>query len=226
VNARVLLVEDDPHIADVVAFLLAEAGHSPRRAADGSEGWRVYQEWSPDLVILDLGLPGIPGLDLFRCIRGLRADQPVIMLTARGETAARVKGLELGADDYIAKPFDNAELAARVRNLLQRCPPRSRTLQRGPLRLEPESFRLEVNGVPLTLPRNECRMLAVLMSQPERVFSREQLLLKMYPDPGEVADRAVDQAAARLRRRLQPRLAGINPIVAEYGIGYKLGPLT
>jgi DNA-binding response OmpR family regulator len=225
VTARILIVEDDPHIADVLEFLLTDVGHLARRATDGSLGWRIYQEWDPDLVLLDLGLPGIPGLDLFRCIRGRRADQPVIMLTARGETSARILGLEMGADDYIAKPFANAELAARVRNLLQRCPPRPRELRRGRLALDVEAHRVRIGDETFALPRNECRMLAVLLRQPERVFTREQLLLEMYPDPGEVADRAVDQAAARLRRRLQPRLGGVNPVVAEYGLGYKLGPI-
>ncbi len=221
-SARMLIVEDEPAIAEVLEYLLAADGHSIRRAADGTEGWRLYREWGPDLVLLDLGLPGLPGFDLLRCVRGHREDQPVIILTARGESESRVRGLEGGADDYIVKPFVNEEVRARVRAVLRRCPPRSRTLSFGSIRLTPEAYLLQIGEERLVLSRNECALLEDLMRQPGRVRTRARLVEAMY-DPGEeVSDRAVDQAVRRLRAKILPLLGGWDPIVAEYGIGYRL----
>lgn len=219
-----LIIEDDPHIADVVDFLLREQQHRVDRAVDGREGWRIFQRQTYHLVILDLGLPGIPGLELFRSMRELKPDQPVIMLTARGEEPDRVKGLNLGADDYITKPFSNPELVARVHNLLRRCPPPVRLISYESLILYPDREEVTVNGIPLPLPAHEFRLLRTLMRHPGRMYSRDRLIERMYAPGADISDRAVDQAVARLRRKLRGVLKNGDPIEAVYGRGYRLLP--
>ena len=222
---RILMIEDDPHISDVVAFLMEEEGHRVDRATDGRLGWEMYQKGRYALVILDLGLPGIPGWELFAKIRALQADQGLIMLTAQGEEPERVRGLNLGADDYIAKPFSNAELKARVRNLLRRCSPLPEIMRCGPLVLLPESGELNVYGQAVALPMHEFRLLQCLMQRPGRIYSREQLLEAMYGPDTEITDRAVDQSVTRLRRKLRHFLQNRNPIETEYGLGYRMAVL-
>lgn len=219
---RILMVEDDPHISDVVEFLMEEEGHRVDRATDGRLGWELYQKNRYALVILDLGLPGIHGLDLFERIRNLQPEQPLIMLTAQGEEPDRVKGLNLGADDYIAKPFSNPELKARVRNLLRRAKPLPERLVQGPLRLSPGSGELEVDGKDLILPKHEFRLLQCLMQQPGRVFNRDQLMEAMYGHEAEVADRAVDQSVKRIREKICRLSPDFDRIETVYGLGYRL----
>lgn len=224
--SRILIIEDDPHISDVVAFLMEEEGHRVDRATDGRLGWEMYQKGRYTLVILDLGLPGIHGLDLFIKIRSFQPEQGLIMLTALGEEPERVRGLDLGADDYIAKPFSNAELKARVRNLLRRCSPLPEKMRWGPLVLLPESAELHVEGEPMTLPLHEFRLLQCLMQQPGRIYSREQLMDAMYAPDAAITDRAVDQSVTRLRRKLRKFLNNRNPIETEYGLGYRMAALA
>lgn len=221
---RTLIIEDDPHIADVVEFLLREQRHQVDRATEGRLGWQLFQKRTYHLVILDLGLPGIPGLELFERMRAQKPDQPVIMLTAKGEEPDRVKGLTMGADDYIAKPFSNAELVARAANVLRRCPPPVTRFQHGPLVLYPDREEVTVEGQPLILPAHEYRLLHTLMQQPGRLYNRDQLLDRMYAPGADISDRAVDQAVARLRRKLRKRLDGVDPIEAVYGGGYRFSP--
>lgn len=220
--SRLLMVEDDPHISDVVEFLMQEEGHQLDRATDGRQGWALYQKNRYALVLLDLGLPGIGGWELFERIRGRQPEQPLVMLTAQGEEPERVKGLTLGADDYIAKPFSNPELVARVRNLLRRTRPLPEQLICGPLRLFPESGELTVRGRELILPPHEFALLRVLMTHSSRVFSRETLLDHMYDGIAECNDRTVDQAVKRLRKKLKPLLDGENAIETHYGLGYRI----
>ncbi|MDA3875175.1 MAG: response regulator transcription factor [Kiritimatiellae bacterium] len=217
-----LIIEDDPHIADVVDFLLREQQHRVDRATDGRQGWQLFQRQSYHLVILDLGLPGIPGLELFKNMRERKPDQPIIMLTARGHEPDRVKGLNLGADDYITKPFSNPELVARVHNLLRRCPPPVHTLSHESLILYPDREEVTADGRPFPLPAHEFRLLQTLMKQPGRLYSRDQLIQHMYAPGSDISDRAVDQAVARLRRKLRSVLMGGDPIEAVYGRGYRL----
>ncbi|MDF3128433.1 response regulator transcription factor [Kiritimatiellaeota bacterium B1221] len=219
---RILLIEDDPHIADVVVFLLEEQGHRVDRATDGRIGWGLYQKGNYALVILDLGLPGMHGWELLPKIRDLQPAQALILLTALGEEPERVKGLTLGADDYITKPFSNPELVARVRNLLRRVPPLPELRVYGPIRLWPEKGEVTVNGVSLTLPLHEFRLLECLMSQVRQIFSRELLLLHMYGDELDVTDRAVDQAVKRLRKKIQRLVPDFDGIETVYGQGYRL----
>ncbi len=222
---RILLIEDDPHIADVVAFLMEEDGHRVDRATDGRLGWELFQKNRYALVILDLGLPGMHGWEVLENIRDLQPGQALILLTAQGEEPDRVKGLTLGADDYIAKPFSNAELKARVRNLLRRVPPRPEVRVHGPIRLRPESGEVTVNGGELLLPPHEFRLLDRLMSHLGQVFTREQLLERMYGEEVDITDRAVDQAVKRLRKKIQKRAPEFDGIETVYGQGYRLRSL-
>ncbi|WFB37440.1 response regulator transcription factor [Kiritimatiellota bacterium B12222] len=219
---HLLIIEDDPHIADVVEFLMEEQGHRVDRATDGRLGWALYQKGAYALVILDLGLPGMSGWEIFERIRGLQPEQPLIMLTAQGEEPERVKGLTLGADDYITKPFSNPELVARVRNLLRRVKPLPEILVHGQIKLMPERGEVVIAGMNVVLPAHEFRLLQGLMSQPGRVYNRDQLMVLMYGDTCEVNDRAVDQSVKRLRKKIcgcQPDFKGIETV---YGLGYRL----
>ena len=221
---EILVVEDERHIADVVAFLLEEKGWAVRRTEDGSRAWDVFQRHPPTLVLLDLGLPGIPGLELLSKMRSRRPEQPVIMLTAQGEEHARVRGMEAGADDYIAKPFNNRELVARVAAVLRRTHPwavRSERPQRGPYVLAPETCQLFIRNVPLQLPRHEYHLIATLLLHPHQVYSRDQLIEQMYPDYAEVFDNVVDTAVWRLRRKIKKIAPDLNPIESVYGLGYR-----
>lgn len=224
--ASILIVEDETHIADVVEFLLRDKGWETRRAEDGETGLRVFREQNPDLVLLDLQLPGIGGLELFRMIRGARPGQAVIMLTSRGEEDDRVQGLELGADDYIPKPFNNRELVARVGAVLRRLAPNAspepECLARGPLRLWPGEFRFEVAGKRMDLPRHEFLLMEALLRRPLRVYPRDTLIGIMYPDDAEVFDNAVDTAVYRLRRKLREVSPDLAVVETVYGLGYRL----
>lgn len=219
----ILLVEDEPHIADVAEFLFREQGWRCLRAEDGTRGWRLFQEQQPDLVLLDLGLPGLEGLEVLRRIREAAPERAVVLLTARGDVDDRVIGMEAGADDYIAKPFDNRELVARVKAVLRRAPPSPvRPLRHGDLELRTDRFELRVGAQALPLPRHECRLLEALMRHPERIFTRDELLSRMYGEEAELGDRAVDAAVTRLRKKVQRIQPDLNPVESLYGLGYRL----
>lgn len=223
-SCRTLLVEDDPHVADVVAFLLEELGHRVVRAADGTQGWLAYGRQVFGLVVLDLGLPGLTGNEVFRRIRQRHPKQPIIMLTARSEEAERVQGLQLGADDYITKPFSNPEFQARVRNLLRRCPPGPDPLPILGMVLKPDALEVQIQDQTVRLPAPAFRLLEVMLRNPEWIFSRDQLLDLLYGKGTGVTDRAVDQTVARLRRTLRGVLRDQEVVESVYGLGYRLNP--
>lgn len=219
---KTLLVEDDPQVADVVEFLLRELSHRVDWAEDGTKGWSLYRGGRYGLVVLDLGLPGLPGMEVFRRIREQAPSQLVVILTARGEEEDRVRGLNSGADDYVAKPFSNPEFQARVRNLLRRCPPPPERLRAGGLCVEPFTGRVWVGGLEVELPAHEFRLLETLLRHPRQTFTRDRLLDHMYGVHATPADRAVDQAVARLRRKLRSGLDGDGAVESVYGTGYRL----
>jgi DNA-binding response OmpR family regulator len=223
---RILLVDDEQHIVDVVVYLLEEQGFDVRVAMDGDAGLRMFETGAPDLVILDLMLPGISGLDLFRSMRRLRPDAPVIMLTSRGEEIDRVLGLELGADDYVTKPFSTRELAARVKTVLRRTAARpydpAEALTFGPLEVCPESFAVSYCGTPLTLTRAEFRFVEALVRYPARAFTRDELVTRLYDGEHVVTDRSIDAYVKRLRRKFAEVRPDLNPVTTVHGIGYKL----
>ena len=224
---RVLVVEDEPAIAELISLHLRHEGHLPRIAISGPDAQSALLEQLPDLVVLDWMLPGDPGTAL---LQRWRADPrtkslPVIMLTARAQEADKIKGLDVGADDYLTKPFSPAELMARVRALLRRRAPEAleAPLQIGGLRLDPAARRVFSGSNELQLGPTEFRLLRYLMSHPERVHSRAQLLDKVWGDHVFIEERTVDVHIKRLRDALSP--AGCAELIETVrGAGYRLAP--
>ncbi len=229
---RILVVEDEAAISDAVAYALRTAGYQVETAADGDTGCRRACQEAWDLVLLDLTLPGMSGLDLFRELRRTHPTRPVIMVTSRADEVDRILGLELGADDYVTKPFSPRELTARVGAVLRRMsgsadagsPPTR--LAAGRLVLDTETREVKAAGTPVRLTRQEFDLLAVLMRHPARVFSRDELLDRIHDGDGVSTDRSVDACVKRIRRKLET--AGGDPDLIEtvYGAGYKLRAAT
>ncbi len=206
--ANILLVEDEPAIQELIAANLHRAGHHVVRAADAESAQRIVRDALPDLVLLDWMLPGVSGIEF---ARRLRADErtraiPIIMLTARGEEQDKVAGLETGADDYITKPFSPRELVARIKAVLRRRAPQATedAVELGGLRLDPATHRVSAGGETLALGPTEFRLLHFLMTHPERVHSRAQLLDQVWGDHVFVEERTVDVHIRRLRCALEP----------------------
>jgi DNA-binding response OmpR family regulator len=210
---KILLVEDDPGIADALEFSLKAAGHEVVRSAEGRPA--VTLAFAAEFVVLDVGLPDMDGFDVCRELRK-STDVPVLFLTSRTEEVDRVVGLELGADDYMAKPFSTRELLARIKAIARRSPARGTPAASG-LVLDREAFRATVDGRVMDLSRTEFDLLACLSSQPGRVFTREQILDQAWRDGGCVTDRTVDAHIKSLRRKLAPA----DCIETVRGVGYR-----
>lgn len=218
----ILIVEDEPAIADTIAYALRTEGFRPSHAGLGEAALALVLEGSFKLVILDVGLPDISGFDVCRRLRTF-SDLPVIMLTARSEEVDRIVGLEIGADDYLVKPFSPRELVARVRVILRR-------LDRSQARTAPTAFmvdeakhRIEFHGKALDLTRYEFRLLKTLLTHPEQVFTRTQLLERVWPEAEESGDRTVDTHIKTLRAKLRAIEAEADPIQTHRGLGYSIG---
>ena len=227
--ATILLVEDAVDLAQVIVRELAAAGHEVVHAADGLAALELHASHQPDLVILDWMLPKLDGLEVLRQIRQSSAV-PVLMLTARGEEADRVIGLEVGADDYLTKPFGMRELLARVRALLRRIERVQQILAAdrdrastpvtyGRLRLDPGAYQASLDGTPLDLTRTEFELLHLLLRNPGRAFSRSYLLDTVWGENYVAGDRSVDNAILRLRRKLGNLGEAIETV---WGVGYRL----
>ncbi len=228
--ATVLLVEDDPGITDMLRMELEDVGHTVVAAADKATARGAWRRTRPDLILLDLNLPDGSGLDLCRELRAT-STTPIIILTARRSEIDRVVGLELGADDYVVKPFSPRELIARIHAILRRREwdagggPEADTLQLGPLKVEPERHRVAVAGRPVHLTRTEFRLLEVLCRHPGRVYSRAKLIELVW-DGAYIQDRVVDSVVSRLRRKLGEHREGRPFIRTVHGVGYALDPGT
>ena len=220
VRRTVLLIEDESAIADVVQMYLEQAGFKVRWASSASDARRQLEDPAVDLVLLDLTLPDSDGVELFRELRA-RRPTPVIMVTARDAEADRVLGLELGADDYVTKPFSPRELVARVRAVLRRGEPMGEKdaspVSVGDLRIDPGAREVTAGGHSVDLTRMEFGLLAYLLARPGRVFNRTQLLEDVWGYPGDVDSRTVDVHVAQLRRKLGERC----PVRTVRGVGYK-----
>jgi two-component system response regulator VicR len=226
VTARILVVEDEPPIVDMLAYNLERANYQVSIARDGEEAVERFCEDKPDLVILDLMLPRLDGLEVCRIIRR-RRDVPIIMLTARDAEVDRVVGLELGADDYVVKPFSVRELMARVRNVLRRSSARTENgqpdvVRLGGLRVDAGRHEAWLGGTQLELTALEFNLLHTMAQHGGQVLSREQLLQQVwgYDYYGDL--RAVDAAIKRLRNKLRQAAPGAEPIATVRGVGYKL----
>ena len=227
-NATVLVVDDEPTIVEVVGTYLERAGFAVERAMDGLEALRLTELHRPDLVILDLMLPGLDGFDVLRRLRE-RPGKPVavIMLTARGEESDRLVGLRHGADDYVVKPFSPAELVARVEAVLRRVSPppeeedAAPPIERGPLRVEPAGRRAFLDGAELDLTMREFDLLAYLAARPGRVFSRDQLMEAVWEYPFFTDTSTVTVHIRRLRVKLGDDPAAPRFIETVWGVGYR-----
>ena len=218
---RVLVVEDDPAIARVLELELGEAGYRVEVAPAGSDGLAAMERDRPDLVVLDVRLPDMDGLSVCRRARRSGHDMPILMLTALDRVGDRVVGLDAGADDYLAKPFAIEELLARLRALSRRAGSDQTTLEAGPVRLDLESREVSVDGAPVELTAREFDLLAFLMHAPGRVFTRAELIDRVWGDGFAITDRTVDSHVKALRRKVSE--AGADPALIETvrGVGYR-----
>jgi len=206
--ATILVVEDEPAIQELIAYNLKQAGHQPLRADNAEQAMNLVQNALPDLVLLDWMLPGQSGIDFARRLRTDKRTRtvPIIMLTARSDEQDKLTGLDTGADDYITKPFSPRELNARIKAVLRRRAPQMTddVVQLGGLKLDPATHRISGNGEPVILGPTEFRLLHFLMTHPERVHSRTQLLDQVWGDHVFVEERTVDVHIRRLRKALEP----------------------
>jgi DNA-binding response OmpR family regulator len=229
-SRTVLVVEDEPRIAALARDYLTHAGFAVRTANDGPGALASIQDRRPDLVVLDLGLPGLDGLDVTRQVRSspATATLPIIMLTARDDELDKLLGLELGADDYLTKPFSPRELVARVRAVLRRADRPVRAddadpdrLRAGDVRLDLPRMRTEVAGTAVDLTPTEFTILATLARQPGRIFTRSQLLDALHGVAFESYERAIDSHVKNLRRKIEPDARRPRYVLTVYGVGYR-----
>ncbi|WP_343582892.1 response regulator [Herbaspirillum sp.] len=228
-SAEILIVEDEPKLADLLQKYLAAAGYSSHHVAHGDEAVPAVRARRPDLVLLDIMLPGRNGWEICNELRSF-TDVPVLMLTARVEEEDRLRGLELGADDYICKtPFSPREIVARVKSMLRRNGRRLRVASdmpaaaASPLAIDEARHQASIRGEVLNLTPLEFRLLKTFAGAPGQVFSREQLLNHLHDEYRSVTDRAIDTHIKNLRRKLEPFFPGHNAIQAVYGVGYSFG---
>lgn len=224
-GTAILIVEDEPAIADTVVYALATDGFAPQWVASGEAALAAAASQPFALAIVDIGLPDINGFELFRRLQEAPPALPVIFLTARSGEIDRVVGLELGADDYVAKPFSPRELVARVRTVLRRAQRPARTAaapSATAFAVDDERKLIRFHGQPLDLSRIEYRLLKVLVERPGRVFSRDELMERAWDDPAASFDRTVDAHVKTLRAKLRAVAPDEDPIVTHRGMGYSL----
>ena len=229
-KARILLVDDDPHLREMLGYALRREGYELSEAGDGAEALRSFDQQPADLVVLDIMMPELDGLEVCRQLR--RSSRvPIVFLSSKAEELDRVLGLELGGDDYVTKPFSPRELVSRVRAVLRRSqapplPPAedqavSEVMSMGPLRLDSQAHRCTVNGVDLGLTLTEFRMLQALLSAPGRAYSRDELVDRSYEGRHFVSGRTVDSHVRRIRAKL--RDAGMDDVIETvHGLGFRL----
>ncbi len=219
----VLVVEDEIEIARVVRDYLRNAGFEVIVVGDGGSAVASVRSAKPDLLVLDLGLPGRDGLDVAREIRRW-SDTPIVMLTARGDETDRIVGLEIGADDYVVKPFSPKELVARVRAVLRRSRTAARgdkVVRAGDVEIDTAKMRVSVGGVQVDLTPTEFQLLATLAREPGRVFTRSQLLDAVHGVAIESYERAIDAHVKNIRRKIEPEPGSPRYVVTVHGVGYR-----
>jgi two-component system, OmpR family, catabolic regulation response regulator CreB len=228
VKPRILVVEDEPAIADTIVYALSTDGFEPTWCATGAAALAAATERPAALAVLDVGLPDINGFELFKRLQQVDPALPAIFLTARSSEIDRVVGLELGADDYIGKPFSPRELVARVRTVLRRVQ-RAKAAPVEPIAeasraftVDDEKKSIRFRGRPLDLSRTEYRLLKVLIERPGRVYSRDELMQRAWDDPASAFDRTVDAHVKALRAKLRDIDESVDPISTHRGMGYSL----
>ncbi len=220
---RIVVVEDEMQIARTLRDYLEVAGFEVTVVSNGGAALASIRGQRPDLIVLDLGLPGMDGLDVARELRRTSAT-PIVMLTARGEESDRIVGLELGADDYLVKPFSPKELVARVRAVLRRTSGATvgaEVLRVGEIEVDLPKMRARVDGRPVELTPTEFQLLATLVREPGRVFTRGQLLDALHGVTIDSYERAIDAHVKNLRRKIEPELGRPRFVLTVHGVGYR-----
>ena len=217
---KILIVEDERDLADVIDDYLRHHQYETRKVDDGGAAMAAFAEFQPDLVLLDLMLPNKDGLTICREIRA-QSDAAIIMTTARVEEIDRLLGLELGADDYICKPYSPREVVARVKAVLRRMTPEHSHSATPSLTLNPAAMSASLMGTPLELTAVEFRLLETMANEPRRIFSRDQLMDRIYTDQRIVSDRTIDSHITKLRKKMSAASGGSDIIRSVYGVGYK-----
>ena len=226
-SGHVAVVDDEESIRQTVGLALRREGYEVSTWDDGQAAWEAFRERMPDLVVLDILMPRMDGLELCRKLRGLSEAVPILFLSSKDEEFDRVLGLELGGDDYLTKPFSMRELVARVRVLFRRRALRrdpttaTQVLVAGDLMLDLDRFQAAWKGAPLSLTVTEFRILHALARHPGRVKTRQQLVEEGYPEDTYVSDRTVDTHIKRLRKKLAAVDAEADPVETMYGLGYR-----
>jgi DNA-binding response OmpR family regulator len=220
---RVLVVDDQKTIVETCRLYLEHAGFDVVVGFNGEQALTEARDSKPDLIVLDLMLPRVDGRDVCRRLRDEGVRVPIVMLTALATEEDRIAGLELGADDYVVKPFSPRELVARVRAILRRAPPAEAggELRFEGLTVDTRAHRVQVDGVEVELTPREWALLEVLAAQPFRAFSRAELLERAFAGEGDVLERTVDAHVMNLRRRIEPDPAAPKRIVTVFGVGYR-----
>lgn len=222
---NILVVDDDPHLREVVRYALARQGYTVREAQNGVEALRAIATSLPDLVVLDVVMPELDGIETCREIRK-KSRVPVVFLSSRDEELDRVLGLELGGDDYLTKPFSTRELVARIKAVLRRATPeppepdRPKGLSVGALRLDLEEHRAYGGDVEVVLTVTEFSILRVLMTRPGKVYTREELTDRAYGDGHHLSERTLDSHVRRIRQKY--RELGLDPVETVHGLGYRV----
>jgi DNA-binding response OmpR family regulator len=223
-QGSVLVVDDEPMVRDVVTRYLADAGFTVESLADGDSAVRWLRKQTPDLVVLDIMLPGRSGFEVLKETRRL-SDVPVILLTARSDEVDRIEGLEAGADDYVVKPFSPRELVARVRSVLRRASPGGEPFEHGRLAFDPQAREVRLDGELVPLTRREFDLLHHLAAHPRQVFSRAELLRAVWDSSPDFQDPStVTVHVRRLRQKLEPNPEEPRWIVTAWGVGYRFEP--
>ena len=226
--AKVLIVEDDPHTRELVRVYLDREGHDVLTAENGIDGLRVAREESPDIILLDLMLPGMDGRDVCQSLRG-ESDVPIVMLTARVQEGDRLEGFDLGADDYITKPFSPREVVARVRAVLRRAARDRQDEERqmgeltiGEVRVDLRNRSVTSGEADVKTTPTEFRLLTLFAKEPGRVFTRDQIIERAFGYDYDGFDRTVDVHVSSLRRKLEATNGGKRIIHTVYGVGYRV----
>ncbi len=223
-SGQILVADDDGQIRDVVRIALGQAGFTVAEAADGQQALEMARSLTPDLIVLDIGMPEMDGLAVCRELRK-SSDVPVVFLTAHGDEIDRVVGLELGADDYVPKPFSPRELVARVRAILKRASPAQAAhvvMRRGVLSIDPDRHLCHVQDAPVTLTSREMELVVHLMRRPDNVMSRPQLVDAIYGTNVHVSDRTMDSHLRNLRGKLA-KAGCVDAIETVHGVGIRMG---
>jgi two-component system, OmpR family, response regulator len=223
--ATILVADDDPHIREVVSFALESAGHTVVAREDGKSALEGFVQKSPDLVVLDVMMPGLDGIEVCRRIRQ-SSTVPILFLSARDDEIDKVIGLEVGGDDYLTKPFGKRELVARVKAMLRRidavkaAPTTSQAKSHGALRLDAERFTVTWKGEAIVLTVTEFGLLEALLSAPGKVYTRSELVDRAYRFDNHVTERTIDTHVKRVRKKFG---SGSQPIETVFGLGYRIG---